>query len=299
MRHGILSTNSTTYLIVSALFVSVCSLLIWRFPLRFGIEFAGGVVHEVRIETQEGRVATTAITAAVAPIAEPVSIIGTGESQFRIEFLQLPEEKQQEIEQALAPLGTVKTVQLARKDPALAPTLQRQAVITLGVALLSVLVLIGMRFKSIPFALASLLAAIHDLVFLVAVSSVLSHVTNFSADMLWVIAIVTGFCFSTHDTLVILNRLRELQKIAPTTPFPLLADQTLQSTIVRSLRMGLLTSAVLLSLVAIGPASLQAFGILLFLGVLVGMYSSFFVVLPLLTMLRSLQDTVSTLAIKP
>lgn len=289
MRNGILSSNSTAYLIVSALLLAVCAALIWRFPLRFGIDFVGGVVHEVRIETQEESVSTTAITSAVAPIAQPISIIGTGESQFRLEFLTLGEEKQKEIEQALAPLGTVKTVQFARMDPIVAPTLQRQAAITVGIALLAVLLLIGVRFKSVPIVVASLFATIHDFVFLLAISSVLSNLTNFSADLLWVIAMVTGFCFSTHDTLVILNRLRELQKIAPTTPFQLLADQTLKSTIVRSLRMGLLTSAVLFSLVAIGPASLQAFGILLFLGVLVGMYSSFFVVLPVLIRLKTFQ----------
>jgi len=286
-RNGILSSNSSAYLIVTALLLAVCAVLLWRFPLRLGIEFVGGVVHEVRIETKEERVSTTAITAAVSPIAEPVSIVGTGESQFRLEFLTLSEEKQKEIEQALAPLGTVKTVQFSRKDPTVAPTLQRQAVMTIAVVLVMVLVLIGVRFKSLPFAVTSLFAAFHDLVILLAVSSFLSHVTNFSADMLWVIAMVTGFCFSTHDTLVILNRLRELQKVSPATPLSLLADQTLRSTIVRSLRMGLLTCAVLLALVAIGPASLQAFGIILFLGVVVGMYSSFFVVLPVLVLEKS------------
>lgn len=282
-QSGILSGNSKAYLIISALFGIIGVILIWRFPLRFGMEFSGGVVHEVRIEPIEGRrVSTTAITSAVAPIAQPVSIVGTGESQFRLEFLSLSADKEKEIEQALAPLGTVKTVQFARKDPTLAPVLKRQAAITVGLAFLCVVSLIAVRFKSISFSLSALLAATHDLLFLLAISSVLSHVTNFSADLLWVIAMVTGFCFSTHDTLVILNRFTELKKLSPTTPLPTLADQTFKSTIVRSLRMGLLTSAVLLSLVAIGPASLQAFGILLFLGVLVGMYSSFFVVLPTL-----------------
>lgn len=290
-RNGILSSNTTAYAIVTVLLLVVCAVVIWRFPLRFGIEFLGGVVHEVRIETQEGRVATTAITSAVAPIAEPISIVGTGDSQFRLEFLTLSDEKQKEIEQALAPLGTVKTVQFSRKDPTVAPTLLRQAMITVAAALLAVLILIGLRFKSIVVALASLLAAIHDLVFLVAISSVLSHVTNFSADMLWVIAMVTGFCFSTHDTLVILNRFMELQKRNPTTPVPVLADQTLSSTIVRSLRMGLITSVVLLSLIVIGPISLQAFGLLLFLGVLVGMYSSFFVVTPVLIQLQAIYNS--------
>jgi preprotein translocase subunit SecF len=136
--------------------------------------------------------------------------------------------------------------------------------------------------SSWQFGWAAIIALLHDLLFVLGFFSLLGHFRGVEVDSLFVTAILTVLGFSVHDTIVVFDRVRENLKLFPGQSIEYVVNHSIAQTIVRSLNTSLTVLFVLLSLLLFGGETIKYFVLALFVGIIVGTYSSIFIASPVL-----------------
>lgn len=174
-------------------------------------------------------------------------------------------------------------VQMRRVEfvgPQVGDELTEQGGLAMLYALIGILIYVGWRFEW-RFALGSVAALVHDVLFTVGFFSVFQ--LDFSLPVLAAVLAVIGY--SLNDTIVVFDRIREnfrkMRKGDSTSIMNQSINQTLRRTILTSLTTLLVVSTLLL----VGGEVIRGFSTALFIGVLVGTYSSIFVASPVVMLL--------------
>lgn len=164
--------------------------------------------------------------------------------------------------------------------------LARDSAIAVALAMLGIAVYIWFRFEW-QFGAGALLTLAHD----VAMTLGFFAFTRLQVDLNVVAAFLTILGYSINDTVVIYDRIREnLRKYRKMAIIPLLnlsLNETLARTVVTSLTMLIAVGA----LVLIGPEVIFGLSIAIFLGVLIGTYSSIYISTPVLVWLGVKPDS--------
>ena len=139
-------------------------------------------------------------------------------------------------------------------------------------ALIAILIYVALRFEW-RFAMGSIIALVHDVVFVVGIFALVWAV--FDLPVLAAILAVIGY--SLNDTIVVYDRIREnfrvMRKGTPTEIINVSLNQTLSRTMITSFT----TVVVLLALFIFGGEIIHGFALALLVGVFIGTYSSIFV----------------------
>lgn len=161
--------------------------------------------------------------------------------------------------------------------PTVGKKLQSDALWAITISLLGILIYVAWRFE-FRFGVAAVVATFHDVLVVMGVF----YLLNKEMTLLIVTALLTLAGYSLTDTVVVFDRIREnLRKKSKEDLIPLInrsINEVLRRTIVTSLTVLL----VLLALLLMGGEVIHDFSLALFLGVLVGTYSSIFIASPIL-----------------
>jgi preprotein translocase subunit SecF len=153
-------------------------------------------------------------------------------------------------------------------------------------AMVGIAIYIWFRFEW-QFGVGALLTLAHD----ISMTLGFFAFTRLQVDLNVVAALLTIVGYSLNDTVVIYDRIREnLRKYRKMGILPLLnlsLNETLARTVVTSITV-LIALAVLM---AIGPEVIFGLAIAIFLGVLIGTYSSIYISSPVLVWLRVTPDS--------
>jgi preprotein translocase subunit SecF len=153
------------------------------------------------------------------------------------------------------------------------------------VALFMILMYVAFRFQY-KFALGAVTALGHDVVIILGLFSIFAW--DFDLTVLAALLAVIGY--SLNDTIVVSDRIREnfriQREMEPIQMIDLSLNQTLGRTVVTSLT----TLLVLFALFIFGGEMIKGFSLALILGVLVGTYSSIYVVANMLMSLTLIQE---------
>jgi len=141
-------------------------------------------------------------------------------------------------------------------------------------------------FRGLNFALAAIVALLHDLLVLVGVYSLISHFLGAELDTLFVTAALTTMSFSVHDTIVIFDKIREHVRVEGKGNIQETSNKALTETMVRSLNNSMTIAFVLLALMLIGGSTIKFFAAALLVGTITGTYSSPFVATPVYVFLE-------------
>jgi preprotein translocase subunit SecF len=183
--------------------------------------------------------------------------------------------------------GELKRVEFV--GPQVGAELRDQGGLGMLVALFMILMYVAFRFQY-KFALGAVAALGHDVVIILGLFSIFSW--DFDLTVLAALLAVIGY--SLNDTIVVSDRIREnfrtQRELDPIEMVDLSLNQTLGRTVVTSFT----TLLVLFALFIFGGEMIKGFSLALILGVLVGTYSSIYVVA---NMLMSLTLTQEDLAI--
>jgi len=93
---------------------------------------------------------------------------------------------------------------------------------------------------------------------------------------------LTTLSFSVHDTIVVYDRIRELNRKHPRIQFEELANTAVLETLTRSINNSVTIIVMLLALVLLGGSTIKWFSTALLIGAVTGTYSSSFTAVPLL-----------------
>ncbi len=170
--------------------------------------------------------------------------------------------------------------------PTIGKELVQKTVMAIFLAVTCILLYIWHQFKDWRFGLAATLAMLHDSIILIGFYAFLGYFFSAQADILFITAILTILSFSIHDTIVIFDRVRELQRTQGQRPFADLANEAITQTLSRSINNSLTILIMLFTLLVLGGESLRWFVATLFAGTLIGTYASSFLAIPLVVLLK-------------
>jgi preprotein translocase SecF subunit len=163
--------------------------------------------------------------------------------------------------------------------PKVGNELKTKAVLAIFISLIGILTYLAFRFKFI-FALGAVVALFHDVLITAGLYAALYGVIpglNLEIDLTVVAAFLTLIGYSTADTVIVFDRVRENLKIHKTMNLEELINQSVNRTMSRTILTGgtvLLAVGVLL---IFGGEVLRAFSFTLFFGIITGTYSSIFI----------------------
>ena len=179
--------------------------------------------------------------------------------------------------------GELKRVEFV--GPQIGSELRDQGGLGMLVALFMILIYVAFRFQY-KFALGAVTALGHDVVIILGLFSIFAW--DFDLTVLAALLAVIGY--SLNDTIVVSDRIREnfriQRELEPREMIDLSLNQTLGRTVVTSLT----TLLVLLALFIFGGEMIKGFSLALILGVLIGTYSSIYVVANMLMSLTLVQE---------
>jgi SecD/SecF fusion protein len=160
-------------------------------------------------------------------------------------------------------------------DPGIAKELAFQAIVAVAVASIGIMLYVTIRFEW-GFAVAAIIALVHDVFFVISVFSILKLEVNLP----FIAAILTIVGYSINDTVVIFDRIREnLRFVRAKTWEDLtkIVNLSINQTLVRSVNTAVTVLITSIALLVWGSDSINLFSLAMTLGLVVGMYSSIYI----------------------
>jgi preprotein translocase subunit SecF len=165
----------------------------------------------------------------------------------------------------------------AAVGPTVGNKLQKDALWAVGISLLGILIYVAWRFELI-FGIAAVIATFHDVLAVLGIF----YIMNKEINLLIITALLTLAGYSLTDTVVIFDRIRENLRKRGKEALEGLINRSVNEVLSRTIVTSGTTLLSLLALLIAGGEVIHDFSLALFLGVLVGTYSSIFVASPLL-----------------
>lgn len=176
--------------------------------------------------------------------------------------------------------------------PSVAADITRSAIISVALALIAIFVYILIRFRNIAFSLGSVGALALDTTFIIGMYSLFWGILPFSLeiDQTFIGAILTAIGYSINDKVVVFDRVREYLHLYPTRNKLQLFNDSINSTLTRTVTTSSTTLVVLLCIFFLGGDSIRSFSFAMILGVVFGTLSSIFLALPIAYQVMARKD---------
>ena len=156
--------------------------------------------------------------------------------------------------------------------PQIGEELRDQGGMAMLVALFGILIYVSFRFQ-FKSAVASIMALIHDVIITIGAFSM----TWIEFDLTVLAALLAVIGYSLNDTVVVLDRIRELFRSVRKGSSEEILNLSINQTLSRTLMTGVTTMLVLLALFFLGGEIIHGFAFALMFGVIIGTYSSIYV----------------------
>lgn len=260
-------------------------------PLRVGIDYTGGTIlqYSVNKAVPNKEVTTISEKLETAGIENPfLQIINVNpadkkndmKSIISVRTKFIGEEDTGELNKISSVVNAEypgsKLIQVSSIGPTLGSELLKNSLFALALASLGIVIYLTIRFQ-LDFAIAAIISLLHDALFVVGAFSILGLFFNVEIDGLFVTAILTVIGFSSHDTIVVFDRIREnLRYYSKKMSFGEIVNISVNQTFVRSINTSMTTLITLSALYLFGGVTTKDFVLAMILGIAIGTYSSIF-----------------------
>ena len=174
--------------------------------------------------------------------------------------------------------GSFEVLEFASVSAVVSKQAVRNAAVAVVIASLFIMGYIVFAFSSMPhpfrYAMAAIIALLHDVAIVVGAFSLFGKIFGIEINLMFVTGLLTIIGFSVHDTIVIFDRVRENVQRAPTAPLAENVNAALVQTLGRSLNTSITLLFTILALYWLGGSTIEAFLLVLLVGVIAGAYSS-------------------------
>ncbi len=160
--------------------------------------------------------------------------------------------------------------------PVVGKDLRQKATYAVGFSLLGMLVYIWFRFK-LQYGIGAIVANFHDT--LITLGALV--ITGRPINLPTIAALLTLVGYSTNDTVVIFDRIRERLKLERGKPLITVMNEAINATLSRTIITSGLTWMVVLALFIFGGDVINTFAFVLVIGIVVGTYSSMYIASPI------------------
>jgi len=150
-------------------------------------------------------------------------------------------------------------------------------------SLVAIFLYILVRFRRWQYSAGAIIATIHDVLFVFAAFAIASAFGfALEVDQVFVAAILTVIGYSINDTVIIFDRIREYINLGTSHDKKKIVNDALNDTLSRTLITAGTTLIVVIVLLLFGGEVLRGFSFALFVGIVVGTYSSVFIAAPVI-----------------
>lgn len=166
--------------------------------------------------------------------------------------------------------------------PSIAEDITFGAILSVVFAIIAIFIYILVRFRNVAYSVGSILALTVDTVLVIGMFSLCYGWIGFSleVDQTFIGAILTVIGYSINDKVVIFDRIRETFGLYPKRDRQRIFNDSLNSTLARTINTSVSTFIVLLVIFVLGGDSIRAFAFAMMLGVIIGTCSSLFIAAP-------------------
>ena len=267
--------------ILSVIMVLGSFALVFTKGLNFGIDFAGGVIMEVKSGTP---------VADLAAMRDQLGNLELGEISLQefgapdVVLIRIPQQEGGEVATQAAVAKVKESLgaewQYRRTEsvgPKVGDELKSSAVWASLFAMLGIMAYIWFRYEW-QFGVNAVLALFHDCVTTVGFFAL----TGLEFNLTTVAAVLTIAGYSVNDTVVIYDRIRYDLRRYKKMPLPELINQALNETLARTTVTSGLTFLSVLALAIWGGEAMRGFSIAMIWGIVIGTYSTICVASPML-----------------
>lgn len=285
------------YVIAAVLILASIVGPLIRGGFEFGIEFRGGSQFQIeRVADPDQAVGEDAVRSVVPELLPRVTVVGT--DSVRIQTDTVTDDQALEIKDALATAYDVPVDQVNASfiGATWGADITAQSIRALIVFIVLAGVLMALYFRTWKMSLAAMVALFHDLIITAGIYGIL----GFEVTPAAVIGFLTILGYSLYDTVVVFDKIREnttedadSSKRTFAESVNLAVNQTLVRSINTSVVAVLPVAAILfIGAFVLGAGTLRDISLALFIGILVGAYSTIFIAAPLYAQLREREPAI-------
>ncbi len=274
--------NKIFFCISGVLIVAAVVMLIYNsttgYMLNYNIDFVGGTSSTISLDEE---VTLDYIDETIKPIIAEALDISEADirantvndsNEIVLKTKTLDQEERQAVLDALeSELGIEEeNVQMENISATVGSEMRRNALISVLIATICMLIYIWIRFKDFRFGLSSILALLHDVIVVILFYAALqwSVGTTFIACMLTIVG------YSINATIVVFDRIRENLKGMKKSGLDEVVNKSITQTLSRSFNTSLTTLVTVVILAIMGVSSIKEFAYPLIVGIICGTYSS-------------------------
>ena len=280
------------YLGISAVMVIVSLVSLFAIKLNLGVDFKGGELIQLKYDK---KIDQNAVNGALNSLVGEIPKLKAKRVQFSdtdntviIRTEQLDNTQKTKIMSELSQkTGKYEVVKNETVGAVIGKELTSNAIQALLIGSILIIIYITVRFEFI-YAVAGIVALIHDVIIAFGVIAMLKY----EIDTPFIAAILTILGYSINDTIVVFDRIRENIKKnregrnKVTLSFGEVIEKSINQVFTRSIYTSLTTLFSVIVLLILGGSTLKTFSMTLFIGMLVGTYSSVFVASPLVYIMK-------------
>lgn len=266
------------FIISGIVMLASIAIIILHGGFNYGVDFTGGSFLQVRFQQP---VTTAAVRSALAAVGEGGSTIqrdergdflirakpretGGGESFATVVGRQF---------EAAFPGNSFEILREETVGPQISKELQGKVLLAVLIGLVGILMYVSFRFD-LRFGTGAVLSLVHDTLITLGLVSLFGREVTITT----IAALLTMIGYSVNDTIVVSDRIREDVKKIRKESFPTLVNLAINQVLNRTLVTGVTTLCVTLALLFLGAAAIKDFAFVMTVGIIVGTYSSIFVV---------------------
>ncbi len=277
--------NRMKFFVISGVLILACVVMLVvnktgriGYILNYGLDFLGGTTYNVTFDSGEKidddlKKQVESIFSKTSGSNDVIISDVAGSNTLSVKTVELSDDQRAELTNQLVDKFKVqeKNIQYDSISAAVSDEMKTNAIVSVIIAAICMLIYIWFRFKDVIFASSAVLALLHDcaIVLLVYAASKISVGNTFIACMLTIVG------YSINATIVIFDRIREnLNGRKDSSVLDQIVDDSITQTLTRSINTSITTFIMVFMLAILGVDSVKDFAIPLMAGIICGAYSS-------------------------
>lgn len=268
---------------LSALMIIGILVMFFTKGLNYGVDFRGGAEIQVKFKQS---ITLTELREKLTEANIPVSQVQTIGEESANEFLMKIQSSEQDLNKVSAEVSAMLNEKLGDKSPEILKNdivgpkagaqLRLSGFQAMAWALLGIMIYIALRFE-FKFAPGAIVALFHDVT--IIVGAFLLTQKEFSLQIVAALLAIIGY--SINDTVVIYDRVREIEEANPAMSIKEVVNRAINETMSRTIITAMTTFIVAVVMFLMGGGVIHDFFFAMSIGIIAGTYSTIYIAVPM------------------